>query len=359
MLRDDPKRSCPRVSRVALPLLVLLALASTARAQPLKPVINPNTSPIVVTIQPEKVAVRPDVEEQALLNIAFGATINGGNTKSYGGTLGGRAGYLRDRHQLMLEALGTMGGARQDRLTEVEWTSRNVVARLRYDLFLSENDALFVALAPRRDVFAGLNLRLQNQIGYLRNLFHYSDAHRFWTELGYDFTFDKFSIVETQQSTDITDQVRAVDPTLVPEGATITRTSRMREPGGDHFVHSARVFLGYTNRLFAASNLSMGLETLLDFQEARNVRLNGLVELTSSVTDTFKLGVQARVMFDNVPVPGTRTYDTVTAVQLVYTFDSLAGRVVEVCPVCDCSAAVEAARAVCKAREPSLPPGAP
>jgi len=352
MLRVRSHRSHPFQLCAAAALIAVVLSARQAQAQPFTPSITPNASPIVVSTQPEKIVVaRPKVEQQTVLNVVFGATINGGNTKSYGGSLGGRAGYIRDRHQLTLEALGSMGGARQEDSEKVAWTSRQVVARLRYDLFLSQHDALFVALAPRRDVNAGLNLRLQNQIGYLRNLFYFSDAHRFWSELGYDLTFDRFSVLETTVNADITDQIYP-DPALRPEGVTVTQSTTTRERGKDRRVHSARIFLGYANRLFASANLSVGLETLLDFQDADNVRLNGLAELTSSITQSFKLGVQGRVLYDHVPVPGTRNFDTVAAVQLVYTFDSLAGMLVATCPACDCSAQVEAARKECKTSDP-------
>lgn len=339
--------------RVFLVWSWLLFVCAPGRAQPFAPTITPNSNPIAISTQPEKVAAaRPQVPQQTVINVALGGTANGGNTKSYGGTLGGRLGFIRDRHQLTLEALGSMGGARQRGFTDVEWTSGNVVARARYDIFLSRYDALFVALAPRHDAFAGLDLRLQNQIGYLRNLFYFSDAHRFWSELGYDFTYDNFSIVEKTTTADITPEVAALNPALVPAGASISQLVKTREDGGNHFVHSARLFLGYTNRLISAANLSVGAETLFDLEEKRNVRVNGLVELTSSITQTFKLGLQARVLFDNVPVPGTLKYDTVTAMQLVYTFDSLAGTATTTCPACDCSAQVQAARNACKGEEP-------
>lgn len=312
--------------------LAMIGLTS-ARAQPLNPTINPNAPPVVISTQPEKIGVRPTVPYQTLANVAFGATLNTGNTKSYAGNLGGRLGLIRDRHQLTLEALGTMGGARQGRLTEVEWTSRNMIARARYDLFLSRMDALFVALAPRRDKFAGLDLRLQNQIGYSRNLHYPSDAHRFWSELGYDFTYDNFSPIE------------GAPPPMTPPPMT------MMARDDAQFVHSARLFLGYTNRLSPTANLSLGVETLLDFQDAENVRLNSLGELTSSITHSFKLGVQGRVLFDNVPVTGTETYDVIVAVQLVYTYDSLAGQPKSICPICDCSAQIQAARASCRPPE--------
>jgi putative salt-induced outer membrane protein YdiY len=320
-------------TQAALLAAALLALScAVARAQPLTPTINPSASPITVYQQPEKVAVRPKVEDQRLVNLAFGATANAGNTQSYAGNVGGRIGLIHNIHQLTLEALGTLGGGRpRDENGEkgrLRWTSRNVISRIRYDLFLSTMDALFVAIAPRRDRFAGIDLRLQNQIGYLRNLYFPVDAHRLWSELGYDFTFDEFG---------------------TPEGAAKDVAPVEDDARAKPFVHSARVFLGYTNRLSPTAQLSLGLETLLDFESARNVRVNGLVELTSSITHSFKLGLQARVLYDHEVPRRTYKADLIAAVQVVYTFDSLAGALNAPCPVCDCTPQVQAARASCRA----------
>jgi Protein of unknown function, DUF481 len=337
-----------RARSLMLGLAALLAssalcaqLGSRASAQVFSPTLTPGTSPIVVVEQDEKAGVRPKVADQRLVNIAFGATALSGNTKSYAGNLGGRFGLIRDRHQAMLEALGTLGSSRTGTDAGVHWTARSVIARARYDLFLSQMDAIFVAMAPRRDRFAGLGLRLQNQIGYLRNLFFPVDAHRFWTELGYDFTYDVFSKIESTSSA-------TTAPTTAPA------------PTADqpHFIHSARVFLGYTNRLSATAALSVGMENLLDFVDKKNVRVNGLVEFTSSITHTFKLGLQSRLLFDNVPVTGAKSkLDAIVVAQLVYTFDSNAGAPLPACPVCDCTAQVTATRNACRAQPVAQPYG--
>lgn len=313
----------------------------TAHAQSFNPTINPSAGPIVVSSSPEKLVVRPKITDQKLVSVAFGATANGGNTKSYAGNLGGRFLLLRENHQLMVEALGTAGAARQGKLTEVELTSFNIVARARYDLFLSQLDAVFVAIAPRHDTFAGLDLRLQNQIGYLRNLYYPSDAHRVWTEVGYDLTYDN------------TGPLQGSAAPAPANPATAANTKKCNDDDDTCLVHSARVFVGYTNRLSPTVNLSLGAENLFDFVDPKNYRVNGLVELTSSITQTFKLGLQSRLLYDRVPVPGADPVDVIAVAQLVYTFDSLAGTVQNACPVCDCTAQVHAARAACNANDGS------
>lgn len=309
----------------------------------------------------EKVAAPPAAPSQTVINITAGATLNAGNTKSYAGNLGGRIGVMRHPHQFTVEALGTLGGTENQTTKEIEKTAANAIGRARYDLFLSQEDALFVALQPRRDTFAGLNLRLQMQAGYLRNLYHPSDDHRLWTELGYDLTYDNFTRMTVTETQDLTDQVEitplaGMTPTL--DGARVVRDeTRIINPASD-FVHSGRIFLGYTNRLHPAANLNLGAETLLDVEDKKNVRVNALGEITTSVSDSFKLGIQARMFFDNVPVPGKGKTDGMVALQLVYTFDSLAGAPPAEPPpepACDCTAEVEAAKQAC-AESASEPP---
>jgi hypothetical protein len=235
----------------------------------------------------------------------------------------------------MIEALGTLSAARLGKLTVVKQTAGNVVARARYDLFLSQLDAVFVAIAPRRDTFAGLDLRLQNQIGYLRNLYFPSDAHRVWSEVGYDLTYDNIG------------EVQGATASTTPP----TNNSTKKCEDDTCVVHSARIFLGYTNRISPTANLSLGVENLIDFVDPGNLRVNGLVELTSSITQAFKLGVQSRILYDREPVQGTEKYDVIAVAQVVYTYDSLAGTVQNACPVCDCTAQVNAARAACNSNE--------
>ncbi|MDB4974075.1 MAG: hypothetical protein JWN48_2416 [Myxococcaceae bacterium] len=327
-----------QITKALVTTWLIALLTSSATAQVFNPTITPGTIPITVQQTDEKAGVRPKVADQRLVNIAFGATANAGNSKTYAGNLGGRFGLVRNYNQLMIEALGTIGGARQGKFNDVNWTSRNVIARARYDLFLSPLDAVFVAIAPRRDKFAGLDVRLQNQIGYLRNLFFPVDAHRVWTELGYDFTYDNFSKIEGAK----------VMAPPVPAGAQTAPTKQ------DPFIHSARLFLGYTNRVSPTATVSVGMENLFDLKDRHNVRVNGLIELTSSITQAFKLGLQSRVLFDNVPVTGAKKYDAIAVAQLVYTFDSNAAAPPAPCAVCDCTVQVRAAQNACR-----MPPPAP
>jgi putative salt-induced outer membrane protein YdiY len=350
----------PRIFALAATALCA-GLASSAGAQ--------YARPVAISQHTESIAAPPAVEDQTSVNLAAGATLNGGNTEAYAANGGGRLGIIRHPHQFNLELLGTLGYARNATTTEVEQTSANVIGRARYDLFLSHNDALFIAVGPRRDTFAGLNIRLQNQVGYLRNLYFPAESHRLWTELGYDLTYDDFAEITTTRVETNPPGVIAELPMPPPPNVTITRTTVTTDDPGSDVVHSGRLFFGYTNTRHAVASVNLGVETLFDVEDGHNVRVNGTAEINSSLTERFKLGVQFRLLFDNVPVDASlKKYDTITALQLIYTYDSAdGGPEAPSCPPCDCSADVVAARAACaSAVEPvpaapvePVPPAAP
>jgi putative salt-induced outer membrane protein YdiY len=306
----------------ALPLLAAL-VSTAAQAQTAAP------PPLAATERPALVA--PKNDHQMTANISAGATLNGGNTKSFAGTVGGRFQLIHRPNQFTVEALGTYARSRTTVDSPMETTAGNVVGRARYDIFLSENNALFAALAPRHDRFAGLDLRLQSQIGYLRNLYKPSDNHRLWLEVGYDGTFDNFSAYSEL-------------PTPPPADAPRPKTD---------FVHSGRAFLGYTNLLSPLATLNLGVELLYDFEKSDNVRVNTTAEITSSLTTRFKLSVLSRILYDQDPVLGRDKTDYITTIQIVFTYDSVTPP--PACPACDCTDEVGAAKAAC-ARDLSVSP---
>jgi putative salt-induced outer membrane protein YdiY len=323
------------------------------------------SGPVALAQHQETVAAAPPpvTDNQVLASINAGAVINSGNTDSYQGSVGGRLKVVRHPHLLSVDVLGTMGAVKNLEDGPYEKTSANVYGRFRYDAFLSKDDALFLALQPRRDTFAGLNMRLQMQAGYMRNLFNPNADHRFWAEAGYDLTYDDFAVVTTTSVTPISQQ-DLVTAGLTPEQATavlgggsVNRTVTNTSDPGHDFVNSARAFLGYTNTLSPAANLNLGVEALFDVQDASNVRVNALADITTSVTQAFKLGVLSRLFYDHVPVPDKKRADLVLSVNLIYTYDSLAGaKKKPECPACDCASEVEAAKASCDVAAPAGEP---
>jgi putative salt-induced outer membrane protein YdiY len=306
----------------ALPLLSVLA-ATAVHAQVVPPTEHSERAVLAALPHPEQITA----------SISSGATLNGGNTKSFAATVGGRLQLIRMPHQFMVEGLGTYTAARAADDNRVHPTATNVIGRARYDIYLSENNALFAALAPRADRFAGLDLRLQMQVGYLRNLYKPADNHRLWFEVGYDGTYDNFS-------------------RWLPHGA--PPPMPMPNAKGSDFVHSGRGFLGYTNLLTPLATLNLGVELLYDFEDSDNVRVNTTAEITSSISTRFKLSLLSRMLFDNVPVPTKEKTDYITTAQLVFTYDSITPP--PACKACDCSDEVAAAKSSCR-RDTTVSPG--
>jgi putative salt-induced outer membrane protein YdiY len=317
------------LAKTAVFALVLSTLVASAHAQ------DAVAPPPHAAQHTELVGAPPPVENQTMVQLAAGATLNGGNTQNYSANAGGRLQLIRVPHQLTVEVLGVLGYSKNLTTGDLERTSGNVVGRARYDWYMSRMNALFAAIQPRRDTFAGLNARVQNQVGYLRNLYFPQDEHRLWSELGYDLSYDVFAAV-----------------------APMPGAPKVKPSPDTDLVHSARLFFGYTNIMHPLATVNLGAETLFDVEDKKNVRVNGVAELTSTLNGAFKLGVQYRMLFDNVPVEGVKKkYDTITAIQLIYTYDSLANKPKPPpCPVCDCTAEVNAARESCAPPPQAEPP---
>jgi putative salt-induced outer membrane protein YdiY len=267
-------------------VLVLLAPAA-GRAQTTPPVQQ----------HTEHVATAP-ADQETVWTVSAGAVLNTGNTRSVAANLGSRLSLKRSTNVIAAEVAAVYGSAsvRADDGHFHGWSvnTESLAGKARYDRFFTHDDAAFAALAGTRDRFAGLDLRFQVQVGYLRNLFDVEEKHRLWGEIGYDFTFDNFD----------------PDPLLDPDTG-----NRL---DGTEALHSVRAFVGYDNHLDEHVTFLTGLESLFDVQDADNVRLNWASELRSKVGGNFQVGLTFTLHFDNVPVPGTEKLDTITVVNLLY-----------------------------------------
>ncbi|MBO6938527.1 MAG: DUF481 domain-containing protein [Deltaproteobacteria bacterium] len=231
-------------------------------------------------------------------NLSAGGVFASGNTRSWTLNAGTAFKLVRGRHGFSLTwglAYGRADLTPNDDATDYEDTVRNSNARARYDFYLTKMDALFAAVAHRWDTFAGLDTRLQGQVGYLRNIFA-EENHRLWGEVGYDLTWDNFD----------------PDPLLDPDDPTIVLD-------GTQIVHAARGYLGYDNQLNENVHFTTGVEALFNLQEGRDVRVNFDAALQASLIGSLSLELKFKMLFDNVPVPGKVETDTLTTVNLVYT----------------------------------------
>jgi len=247
----------------------------------------------------EHVAEAAPTTDETVWTVQAGGILNTGNTRSVSLSGGSRLSLKRSRNVFAAAITATYGTASLRDPTTNEFgdyvnNSENVTGMARYDRFLTEMDALFVSVGALHDPFAGLDVRLQGQAGYLRNFFKQSEGkHRFWGEIGYDLTYDNFD----------------PDPLLDEDGNRLD---------GSQVVHSGRVFLGYDNHVNENVTFLTGVETLIDVQDIDNVRLNSVSELRSKISGKLQLGLQFSLRFDNVPVEGTEKLDTTTTLNLLY-----------------------------------------
>ncbi len=247
-------------------------------------------------------------EDETAWSVNAGAVVNTGNTESWTLNAGTNFRLVRGRHGLGAEWAFNYGRANlfTDGVDEAIDTVRNSNARLRYDFFLSDMDTLFLALSHRWDTFAGLDTRLQGQVGYLR-YFLRDEGHKLWGEVGYDITFDNF------------DYGSGEDPECVEtDDAPCTQV-----------VHAARLYVGYDNQINENVRFTTGLEALINVQEIEDLRLNFDAALRSTIAGSLQLELKFKLLFDNVPAPQSAefaaerpersTLDTTTTVSLIYT----------------------------------------
>ena len=252
-------------------------------------------------------------EDETSWSMAAGGVFNSGNTQSWQVNAGTDFRLVRGRHALGANFSFNYGRANlkdeNNEFTGYEQTVQNANTAARYDFFLTDNDAIFLAAKHRWDTFAGLDTRLQLQAGYLRNFFK-EESHRFWGEIGYDFTYDNLH----------------PDPLVNPDADPAICGDMGSDPMADScfadgtaVVHAARVYVGYDNHLNDNVQFLAGAEVLINVQELEDVRLNFDAALRSTIIDSLQIELKFRLQFDNVPVPGAVKVDTNTTVSLIYT----------------------------------------
>lgn len=261
--------------------------------------------PAAVEQHTEHVVEEPFQEDVTTLNASLGGQLNTGNTEAWQLNTGSAFVLVRGRHGLALNMDFSYGRANVaddldengEAIDELVDTIRNLRTKARYDFFITPMDALFLAGAYRWDTFAGLDARVQGQVGYMRNLFKETN-HRFWGELGYDITYDNYD----------------PDPLLADPADPMSEVLP-----GDEVVHSVRGFIGYDNQINATLTFLTGLEALENVEDTDDFRLNWDNALRSSISGSFQLEMKFSLQFDNQPVPDKETLDTATTLTLIYT----------------------------------------
>jgi putative salt-induced outer membrane protein YdiY len=240
----------------------------------------------------EKVERPADTKEETVLKLSTGGMLATGNSRSMAVTGAGQLRLRRMANEYSASFAGNYGRSAPTPADDMETSVENLQGRIRYDRFLSESWALFVAQSARKDRFQGLELRLNFDPGVAYYFFD-EDKHRLWAEVGYDFQYDIRTSAALRAAT-----------------APIERTEAR---------HSARGFAGYENNVNEVLTFNTGLEYIQSVQQSKNWRLNWDVGLTSAISNAFSFATTFSLRYDNNPLEGIRKTDTVTALNLVYT----------------------------------------
>jgi len=262
-----------------------------------------------VTSQKFEAAVVPEdltkAKDATELSIGAGGLGSTGNSRLLSLTGNAQFRLRRSENQLSAAAAGNYGYTAppgQSMQTSVE----NAQGKVRYDRFVLADLTVFLGVQARNDRFQGLDLRLQIDPG-LGYYFVNDPKQLFWTEVGYDYLHD----IRRNADRIVRDASGApvFDPTTgAPQLLDKTKT-----------VHSARIFLGYTNQLNEGVNLSVGLEYLQGLNDTEAHKLNGDLKLSSKIGTGFSLATTFSLRYDSEPLPGKVKLDTITALNLVYT----------------------------------------
>ncbi len=235
----------------------------------------------------------PDEETEAtVLNLSGGGMFMTGNSKLTAVTAAGRFRARRGDNQISSAAAANYTRAELD--GNYQTTVRNFQGQLRFDRFVGRGFATFLAMSARNDRFQGLILRLNLDPGLA---YYFLDAAnlQLWSELGYDYQYDvrRLSAVEAARD----------------DGTDLARTEER---------HSGRLFLGYNNSVNDAVVVHMGVEYLQALPDTDYWRLNGELGLTSQIANRLSISTTFGLRYDNHPLPGFQTTDTVTTATLNY-----------------------------------------
>ncbi|MGF1466743.1 MAG: DUF481 domain-containing protein [Sandaracinaceae bacterium] len=255
--------------------------------------------PATVVAQPDAEQFRAstasrETEDVTRLVVNLGGALSQGNARTYAFNLGAQFALRRTIHAFLAEAswLYARAQTRPDdsRMFDPERdTTNNANWRLRYDLFVTPRDSLFAVHRGRNDPFANLQPRLAGQVGYA----HYylqEEKHKFWSEIGFDYTYDNFG-----------EEIN---------GAT------------DRNLFSLRAFIGYINRLHDVLTYETGVEAIGNMLDPSRGMDNPIMagafsqwrfewdnKIRSKIEDWLQLSIDAVFRFDSLPPGQLRAFD--------------------------------------------------
>lgn len=187
-------------------------------------------------------------------------------------------------------------------------TAEAMMARLRYDRFLTKHNSLFAAAIGARDVPAGKEGVYGAQLGYARQLYK-TDTAETTAELGYDFSRENLIVGDTLN------------------------------------IHSARAFIGHKDELTTGTSLIASVEALTNLNSltlptgrdggaGKDTRVNGLVAVSAKLGKSLSIQTSVELRYDHRPgplkidtamvapgfVPEATHLDATMKASLIYTF---------------------------------------
>jgi hypothetical protein len=262
-----------------------------------------------------------------------GFAITSGNSQTQNANLTASVSRKEGNNKLALEG-GMAYGRAKNRIAVLDATgttydigrqsvvsTNNYYGKGRYDRFFTANNAAYASGQAAADKVAGKSFFGGGQIGYSRQLLK-TEMHLAVAELGYDLSYERY----VQQAGKVLDPVS---------------------------IHSARLFVGETLKLSAATGITASLEALFNLNKEgsainvstnqpgvgafKDTRLLGKVGYSTTLVKQLSIGFGFTVKYDQNPAalpppPGVGTatpaapyffaekVDTLTEATLIMTF---------------------------------------
>ena len=234
-------------------------------------------------------------------SLSTGGAINTGNTQSWMVNAGTSFLLTKTDHRLVIDSMFNFGRANPDVLNPdsiYSTVSRQWFFASRYEYFFTDMDAVWGALGFRWDPFAGLNLQMLANAGYLR-AFIKEEKQLFTGRIGYSYTYENY-----------TDQAVAAGNAFQPTAN----------------IHGLLLALDYENRLNEHVELLSSITYIGNINEvpAQNAksfhdnRIYWTIALLSQLSDKFAVEARFLLLYDQQPA-GLYKTDTTTLFSLVYT----------------------------------------
>jgi putative salt-induced outer membrane protein YdiY len=234
-------------------------------------------------------------------SLSAGGAINTGNTQSWMLNAGTSFLLTKTDHRLVIDSMFNYGRANANVLDPdsiYSTVSRQWFFASRYEYFFTEMDAVWGALGFRWDPFAGLNLQMLANAGYLR-AFIKEEKQLFTGRIGYSYTYENY-----------TDQAVTAGNAFLPTAN----------------IHGLLLALDYENRLNEHVELLSSITYIGNINEvpAQNAksfqdnRIYWTIALLSQLSDKFAIEARFLLLYDQQPA-GLYKTDTTTLFSLVYT----------------------------------------